>query len=94
MKKSVGCGTIVTRGMLLSPKPQKRHSFCRPGVRVLKAENVQEGLESLSSELEKIGCKTINSGIVSGGSPLLKYSDGNDRLLRHGPQPVRGAKSD
>lgn len=30
---------------------------------------VLEGLESLSSELEKIGCKTISSGIVSSGSP-------------------------
>jgi hypothetical protein len=26
-------------------------------------------MELLSYELEKIGCKTINSGIVSAGSP-------------------------
>lgn len=32
-------------------------------------KTVREGMELLSYELEKIGCKTINSGIVSAGSP-------------------------
>ncbi len=32
-------------------------------------KTVQEGLKLLSFELEKIGCKTINSGIVNAGSP-------------------------
>ena len=32
-------------------------------------KTVREGMELLSYELEKIGCKTINSGIVGAGSP-------------------------
>ena len=37
-------------------------------------KTVREGLDSLSSELEKIGCKTICSGIVNAVSPSSEIS--------------------